>query len=149
MRAEILGKTGKKKIFTWLRDRFGFKGEIPYGFLKIQGRIKVLSRDFQNFTVKGLGIEDLGLLFAEWKGDRLMLTIEGSQIVGPEATKNVLELDAEQMVEWMTGGVLRSVEGLEEGAIILKHNRDFLGCGELSRGKIWSSIPPHRRIKGR
>ncbi|MFW6110855.1 MAG: methyltransferase RsmF C-terminal domain-like protein [Thermoproteota archaeon] len=147
MRAEILGKKDKEKIFEELKDRFGFVGELPYGFLRIQDRIKVVSRDFRDIQLEGLVIEDLGLLFGEWVEGKLILSIEGSQMIGPNASKNVIELDFNQMKRWMTGGAI-NIESreLEEGPVILKHKRDFLGCGKLSQGKIWSTIPPHRRI---
>lgn len=150
MRAKILGRTGKKRVYQELRDRFGFKGKLPYGFLKIQERVKVLSRGFKDVKVEGLAIENLGLLFGEWREEGLFLTIEGSQMVGPKATKNVLELNSDQLREWMTGGGIKvKRRGLEKGIVIVKHKRDFLGCGRLFQGKIWSSIPPHRRIRKR
>lgn len=148
MRAKILDKAEKKRIFEELKARFGFEGKLDYGFLKLHSKVKVLSKDFKDVSLEGLTIENLGLLFGEWLEGRLKLSVEGSQIVGPHATRNVLELDGEQLREWMTGGVLKPEEpGLEEGFVILKHGQDFVGCGKLSKGRIWSSIPPHRRIK--
>lgn len=148
MRAEILGRAERKGLFQELKESFGFEGKLPYGFLRIQERVKVLSRDFKNFKVEGLTIENLGLLFGKWVDEGLILTLEGSQMVGRKATKNVLELGSDQAGTWMTGGGIE-VEGkrLEGKIVIIKHNGDFLGCGKISQGRIWSPIPPHRRVR--
>lgn len=149
MRAKILNKAEKKKIFEELRVRFCFDGKLDYVFVELRKKIKILSKDFKDIDLQDLQIENLGLLFAERLEDGLKLSIEGSQLVGPYATTNILELDTEQLKQWMTGGVLRIKENtkLEEGFVILRHCQDYVGCGKLSNGRLWSSIPLHRRTK--
>ena len=112
------------------------------------GKIKILNKQVLSLNLEGLRVENVGLYFARWDGKEVRLSIEGSQIVGKKAKKNVLELSEDEAMEWMRGKNLEVGErSVEEGFVILKHKDDFLGCGRYKNGRILSFVPKWRRIK--
>jgi len=147
---EIVRKSKKKRILEYLKRRFNFTKKLDFVFFQdSKGRIRVASKDFLKLKTEGMRIENLGLYFGRWDGSELRLSIEGSQIVGRDAKKNVLNLDDEKALEWMSGRNIEVKARVENGFVILKHNKDFLGSGRFLDGKVVSFIPKERRIKPR
>lgn len=149
MRAKILDRSERSRIYGYLSDRYGLKSELDLGFLSLRKYIRVISKDITKINIRNMRIENLGLLFGEWILEDFMLSIEGSQLVGPHADRNVAELDDAQFNAWMRGGKLTIDDvksDLEDGFVIIKYGYDYAGCGELSNGEIWSSLPAQRRI---
>ncbi|MFP3951614.1 MAG: hypothetical protein ACLFVP_05700 [Candidatus Bathyarchaeia archaeon] len=149
MRAKILDRAERGRLYRHLADRYGLSIELDLGFLQFRNYVRVISRDITMIALHGMRITNLGLLFGEWIENNLSLSIEGSQLVGPHADRNVVELDETQFVTWLRGGVLKldaAEQGLEDGFVIIRHGYDYAGCGELSDGTIWSALPAHRRI---
>lgn len=70
------------------------------------------------------------------------------QAFGRYASKNIVELRSEEEVlEFMSGGIVRGVFDVEEGFVIVKFRDDILGCGLYSRGTLKSRIPKVWRVK--
>lgn len=144
----LLKKSEKKKLLDFLKQRFEFTEKLYHYFIKSgRNKIRIISKDFERVDLRGMKVEILGLYFARWDKDELRLSIEGSQIVGKCAKKNVLELNKNQANEWMSGkNFIVDAKNIEEGFVILKYGEDFLGCGKLLKNKIWSYIPKWRRV---
>ena len=79
--------------------------------------------------------------------NEIRLSIEGSQIIGPKAAKNVVEINEEQTKEWLKGEDLE-IDGKSNysGFVIIKHNADFLGTGKYKENKILNYVSKSRRI---
>ena len=105
----------------------------------------MMARDVDKIPREGLRVNSLGLYVAEVKGDQLRLSIEGSQLIGPIAKRNVHEIDKEQLKEWFQGKDIK-IEKEYEGFVILKHNNDFVGSGKFKEGFILNFVPKARRI---
>ena len=75
----------------------------------------------------------------------LRLSIEGSQIIGKKATKNIHELGDNEIREWLKGYDL-DCKGIN-GYKLIKHKDDFYGVGFASNDKIKNFVPKYRRIK--
>ena len=82
--------------------------------------------------------------FEEKNGFRLSL--EGAQIIGPHAKKQVLELNEEQLKEWFNGQNLKT-ESIDKGFTLLKRKNDYVGCGFMSNGIVYNFIPKNRRLR--
>ena len=76
----------------------------------------------------------------------LRLSIEGSQILGKQATKNILEVTDEQAAQWFSGQDIQTESGLK-GFVLVKHKQDFLGCGNLANRVLHNYLGKERRIK--
>ena len=76
----------------------------------------------------------------------MRLSIDGIHLLQDQITKNMFELNEEQMLEWMHGSELQIKSG-EKGFLIMKYKEDFLGTGKASEEKISNFIPKNRRLR--
>ena len=125
-------------------------GKVPELFSKlafIQGKEKIyaITRDVGEIDLKKLRINSIGLYIAEVKNDQLRLSIEGAQLIGPSATKNVCEINTEQLKKWFKGEDIE-VEKEYSGFAILKHGNDYVGSGKYKEGYILNFVPKARRL---
>lgn len=108
--------------------------------------IFLISRDIEKLDLPKLRIDSLGLYFGQLRNDGLRLSIEGSQLVGKAAAKNVVELNDGEFKLWLGGNDLE--KGLDNcsGYVLIKHSSDFIGCGKCKDGKILNFVPKARRV---
>ncbi len=153
----ILTKKEKTKIENLLKDQFGIN-KIP-GILNKRGEEKIFIFQGNMFPkeIKELEqltqIERVGIYFAKIFRDRqgqkqIRLSIEGTQILKDQFTKNIFELDDELLQKWMQGQELNIKTG-KKGFLIMKYKDDFLGTGKASEEKIGNFIPKSRRLKSK
>ncbi|MBR9702545.1 hypothetical protein GOV10_00780 [Candidatus Woesearchaeota archaeon] len=137
---KVLNSKERKRIHQQLNEQYGFEGKLGDALLlnENKGRLYVVNQEVMDFDSEGMRIESIGLYVGTKMNDGLRLTIEGSQIVGPSATKNVFELSDEQHHGWLRGRDLDLPEDFVlEGWLILKHKNeatgvfDFLGSGKV------------------
>ncbi len=88
---------------------------------------------------------DRGLYFGRMESNGIRLSIEGSFLVGPRATKNVLELDEERAKRYLAGESIQ-IDTELEGWIILKWGSYYLGTGRIKWGRVYNYIPKERRL---
>ena len=118
------------------------------GFLEGKnGDIFLISRDIERLDLEHLRIDSLGLYFGEQKNSELRLSIEGSQLIGKSATRNVDEIDDSEFKDWIHGNDLEKSPDNCSGYVLVRHNSDFIGCGRCKEGKILNFVPKARRIK--
>lgn len=157
MTIHILSKNEKIQVENLLKNQFGIKS-IP-GILNKKGaeKIFIFQGDMFPKEIKELEqltqIERVGVYFAKIFQDKqgyehIRLSIEGTQILGNQFTKNIFELNEEQAEKWMQGEELNIKTGKRE-FIIMKHKQDFLGTGKASEEKIGNFIPKSRRLKSK
>jgi NOL1/NOP2/fmu family ribosome biogenesis protein len=91
-----------------------------------------------------------GFYFGKLKrNEKIQLSVEGSQLVGKNANKNIAILNDENISRFMEGleckwEILINCE--TNNFVLIKHVKDFFGCGILRENKIESLIPKARRI---
>ena len=151
---KILNQNEKRQIERKLEEQFGIK--------KVQGQI--IQRGAERlFLFQGsldekqikrieykIPIERAGVYFAkiirEKDQEKIRLSIEGTQILKDQITKNTFELNEEQLEQWMKGNELNIKTGKKE-FLIMKYKDNLLGCGKASAEKISNFIPKNRRLK--
>ena len=162
MRQKILNSKSRKLILSMLEERFAFNKETlqDYVFIQSGDRIYITNRELELLPLKDLRIDNIGLYLAsiepKFNHAKIRLSIEGSQIVGKTAKKNVLSINREDMKSWILGKDIQ-VENVdynsncEPGFIILKFHDNFdhfLGCGLMTNeGVVKNYIPKERRLK--
>ena len=141
----VLSKTDVKKILRQLKAQFGIEDfGLDYIFTKSsKDRIFVVNKDLEKINLSDYNINTAGLYIAKEEIDGVRLTIEGSQILGPKATKNVLVLDNAE--DWLRGKNIE-IESEMKGYVIVKHCKDFLGCGRINKKRLQNFIPKARRL---
>ena len=145
---KLLNKKEVKSVLNKIKNQYDIKElNLEYLFYKNnKDKIFIISKDFKKLNSINLRINDLGLYFARIQNNKIRLTIEGSQLIENKATKNILEVNKEQLFQWMKGSDLDIETGNNE-FVLIKHKNDFLGTGKAVEGKILNYIPKNRRIK--
>ena len=130
-----------------LEKRFGFKKKIEYAFLiNNKNRIYIINKEFSNIDITKLKINSLGLYFGETRDGEIRLSIEGSQLIGNDCPENVLELTEKEAKEWLRGTDIEK-DVKNRGYVLMKYEKDFLGCGRAVENKILNFVPKNRRIR--
>ena len=142
----------REKILKQLNQQFGIKN-VPFSLARLgKERIIVFSGDISDREVLNLDrvahIEGIGLYFAKEQMDGIRLSIEGSQILSNQITKNIFELDEKQAEQWMLGNEI-NIKTDKRGFFIMKFKDDFLGTGKISAEKISNFVPKNRRLKSK
>ena len=144
-----LSNKEKKLLLKKIEKPYGIQDlKLDYLFFKNnEGKLFIVNKEFRNLDTENLNVNSIGLYFCRLEKE-LRLSIEGSQIIGPFAKKNVLEISDQQANEWLRGNDLEDIkEKLDETFVILKNKKDFIGSGRLKEGKILNYVPKERRIK--
>lgn len=144
---KFLNKKEIKKILTLIKQQYDADVNLDYIFLKNQeDKIFIVSKDLAKINLDELRINRVGIYIAKLEKQGIRLTIEGSQLIGKEAKKNILEIDESQVKSWLNGNDLTTNEKLNS-FVIIKHKNDFLGSGYYKEGRILNYTPKERRIK--
>ena len=144
---KILNNREIKEILKLVERQWNAKVKMDYGFLKnTKGRIFIISKDIAGIDTSKLRLNSAGMYFCEIDNKGIRLSIEGSQLIGSNATKNVVELDEDEVKKWFKGEDLeKNCDGCS-GFVILRHKNDFLGTGKYANGKILNYVGKSRRI---
>ena len=160
---KYFNKTEKEKLLRQLNEQFGIE-EIPGQIAKFgKERIILFSKEISEKDIQVLDktsrIEGIGVYFAKVDEDNneIRLSIEGTQLLKNQITKNIFELEEKQAEQWMMGQeiLLDDIKtfpeggrgGIKKGFFIIKFKDDFLGTGKISENKISNFVPKSRRLK--
>jgi len=141
----ILNSKETKKLLERIKMQYGIKElKFDYSFMLNKDKLYAVSKDF-DFNATGRGINNAGVYFARIIDGKIRLSIEGSQIIGEHAEKNIIEINSEQITKWVAG---IDVEVKEEydGFVLVKYKDDFFGSGKIADGRLLNFVPKERRI---
>ncbi|MBD3318993.1 hypothetical protein GF342_03730 [Candidatus Woesearchaeota archaeon] len=147
----ILNNKDAKKMFELLKKQWGCKlSDLLKEFSVIlteKKKIYILRRECDELPARI--INSAGLYIANVRDEQVRLSIEGSQLLGPRAIKNVVTLSDEQAYHWIRGQDL-PLDASGSGFQIVRHlvgsSIDFMGCGHLKDGVLSNYVPKTRRI---
>lgn len=163
----VLERKDKKAFLQLLKKQFDFNDKLDYTFLiNNKNKVFIVNKDIANIDLEKITLNSAGLYIAEFRNNEIRLSIEGSQLIGKEAKKNIIELDEKQARDWLKGKDIErlSFQGKtnlekmrgesehfdkttkEQGFVILKHNKDYLGSGKAKENKILNFVPKTRRL---
>lgn len=138
-----------KKIKKILLEQYSIKEKLDYVFYITQNNdLYIINNAMREINIEKLRINTIGIYVGELKDDELRLSIEGSQIIGKLAKKNIYEIDSKLARMWMYGLDIPCKENYGKTLVIIKNkeNGDFLGSGRYKEGKILNHVPKGRRI---
>ena len=149
---KFFNQSEKDRILKQLEHQFGIK-ELPFELARLgKERIIVFSGNISGREILNIDevahIEGIGLYFAKEQTDGIRLSIEGSQLLSNQITKNIFELDEKQAEQWMLGQEI-SIKTDKKGFFIMKFKDDFLGTGKASENRITNFVPKQRRLKSK
>ena len=108
-----------KEIHNKLEEQFGYKQKLDYLFyINKDNKLFLMTKDFQKLDLSKLRVNSFGLYFGELEKTGLRLSISGSQLIGKNADKNILEIN--KIEEWLNGQNLECNKELK-GWFIVKY----------------------------
>ncbi len=144
----ILNSREIRDIVSKLEKQYGCTLAFDFAFLMDSNdKIFIVDRDVSQIDFEKLRINSVGLYFAEvTKNGEIRLTMEGSQIVGQFARKNVVDLDEGQVRRYFLGEEV-AVETDASGFVLLRFHGDLFGAAKYKEGKILNYLPKYHRTK--
>lgn len=151
---KFLNSKESKHIYELLEQQFGFTGKLELIFMLAEKkeRVYVFNKDLGRVVLSKLLIDSMGLYFASFFDNKIRLTIEGTQILGSQCTKNIIDVNKKEMQTWLMGekliiSALQTPPAVEPGAfVIIRYGKDYLGCGKVAGDLILNYIPKTRYI---
>ncbi len=147
---QVIKSNEKKKILSQLNEQFGITSLphllIRFGKEKIRAFSGNLSADELRTLDKYLRIETAGIYIAKQHPEGIRLTIDGVSLFKNQITKNILEIDNKEAMEWFKGNDL--IMELDRGFKVIKNDGELIGCGKSTGEKITNFVPKERRVKG-
>ncbi|MCH7568400.1 MAG: hypothetical protein IIA87_03180 [Nanoarchaeota archaeon] len=148
MNIKFLRASNKKKIVRELEEQFGVT-ELPYilietGKEKIRGFSGNMTKDEILELSKIANVEIIGLYLLKKERD-LRLSLDATQVLASQISKNIIEINNEQFNFWIRGKNLDI--RTKEGVYVVKYKSDFVGCGVSNGKKIFNYVPKERRIR--
>jgi len=136
---------GRERRVLEQRLKAQYSAKIPENLevvLQSKKEFRLTTREALQVDIESLNPQGIGLKIAKETKHGIMLSIEGAQLLKPEA--KIINLSLDQAYSWVRG---RNLDiKAPEGYVILKYDGYYLGCG-LSRGEhIKNLYPKHRRI---
>ena len=145
MKERFLSKRQAKKIIELIEQQWGCRFGDDYVFLEKENKVYITKHEIEAVPFEHMRVNSIGLYLAEIKDSSIRLSIEGSQLIGPRAIRNVVELTSEETNRWVQGEDLeKDVDSA--GFVIMRSGQDYLGCGKPKQGRILNFIPKSRRL---
>ncbi len=149
MKFKILNSGERDEVLSSLKEQFGVEESLRLVFLLQENKRKlyVVNEDVVPFLDE-FKVNRTGVYFGKYyEGVGVRLSLDGSQIVGPLASKNVFELEDGDVSDWMNGRKIPlSGEEQRRGFQIVKNGSDFLGCGKVIDEELKPYVPKNRRL---
>lgn len=143
---KVLGSRDIKFYREYIKNQWGADFDEDFVFLySNKDRIYLADKGVGLVDWSKMRINTVGLYFGEMHKGVLRLSIEGSQLVGPLAAKNIAVIPDDMVLPWFRGNDI-PFEGEGTGFVLVKNKNDFLGCGHLKEGKILNFVPKARRL---
>ena len=150
MRARFLTRKEMREINSLLEEQHGCNFDLDnYHYMEtVKGDLNMISRDVERVDYNNINEVAAGLYVADIKG-QFRLSLEGTQLLGKKANKNIIELDEEEWTRWILREDISSerFNTLEKGYYIIRHKEDYFGCGFIQEGKLKSFVPKSRSLQ--
>lgn len=143
----IINEEWESHVWNLLFSQFGISKLKGVRFLQSgKKRIRLISETASSLLTDVPYTGSTGLYVGEYSPRAVRLTMDGAMLLGQYATKQIIQLTAEQAKEWMQGESI-NYENKQRGYVIVYYKEDILGCGSLSQGLLHSFVPKKRRPK--
>lgn len=153
MKAEILilNSKDKKHIRQHLTLEFGITSlpdNMVFFCLNKKERVYACNKEIFDVEQESLRVNSFGLYFGTFMPDGFRLSIEGVQLIGHLANKNVFLIDDSQFEAYLKGENLDCFqEEFQKEYVIVKHDNDFLGVGKVKNNIFTNHLPKSRQLK--
>jgi len=147
---QLLNAKERKRLLAQLEAQFGCDASVLKGYRfreNARGRIFVANEElFERFDLEVMKTDSVGLyVCTRLSNGALRMSVEGSQLIGPSSTKNVLTLDDAEFAKWIRGNDVAKVTDLK-GFVLVRHGEDFCGCGKPVLDEKSGTVTVHNYV---
>lgn len=149
MKVRFIKSPEKRKILAELEEIYGIK-DLPYllietGKRKIRAYSGHLSKDELLQLGKTVNVELLGMYLINTRDEEPRINFDAISLLRSKITKNIMEIDKEQLEKWIRGHDLEIKAS--RGIVIIKYDGELIGVGKSNEEKIFNYVPKERKIK--
>ena len=132
----FLNSKEAKEIAKMINDQWDAEFSFDdFVIRNLKDKVYIVSRDLEQIDYKTYNIEQFGLYIAHInERNEIRLSIEGSQLIGPKAKKNVIEIGKLSRL-WMAGQDIPFKTSCT-GMVIVKDGEDYLGSGKVMNKEV-------------
>ncbi|MEM5836132.1 MAG: hypothetical protein QW040_04100 [Candidatus Aenigmatarchaeota archaeon] len=113
-------------------------------------KIWIASKEVFELDSSKLRVNALGLYLGKLKrNEKIQLSVEGAQLVGEKAKKNIAIINEENLEKYLQGfdfSAHKLINCEKNNFVLLKFREDFVGTGILRENYIENILPKARRI---
>ena len=149
--AIFLEDDDRHKLLQELETIYGIPPNVfnRYEFV-VRGKrqkIWVVRSAVREFSVFDLKPVYYGMYFAKKDKTGLRLTMNGAQIFGHVATKNIVDLNRHQYLNYLSGEKITDLdpEALQ-GYVLLRYKNRIFACGKATKEGILNYVPKSRQL---
>jgi len=148
----FLNRKERQKIFDSLEECYGFSDSSIFDKYEILSKEKdddsekifILSKSVVELDFQNLRIDSMGLYFGEFKKGQFRLSIDGSHLIGKYCSKNVIDLDRDQLNKYISG---EDVDfEYENSFVLVRSGSDYFGSARIKDNVIFNHMPKERRV---
>jgi len=149
---EFLKSKAKGELMNYLKKVYAcedFLSDFVVAKGSKKNKIWIMSKELIEFDYGKIKLDSAGLYFGREDSGKIRLSIEGAQIVGKSAKKNIVYLDEGELSKYIKGENVKPSEiiACEEGEYVLvKYKEDVVGCGKFKEGILINILPKSRKI---
>ncbi len=148
MNIHFIKSSEKKEIIEELKENFGIE-ELPFLLLesgreKIRGFTGSLSKEEILEFGQIAYVEGVGLYLLR-REEALRMGFDATQILASQITKSIVDINEEQARNWLRGYDIEIQS--PRGVVVVRFEKDFLGCGKSTGERIVNHVPKERRLK--
>lgn len=147
----ILDHSERKILEKLLYDQHGVREAFREFILVMGGGGKIRATTPETIEVarKLRKVLQIGLYVAKCRKNKyeVFLSIDGSQLLNAQLSKNIVELGEEECREWMRGAPIKLSTDINGKYVVGRIDKIYLGSARVSRdGKAYPQIAAWRRI---
>jgi len=156
MQTRVLSREEVREVENLIRENYGCSIDLTRFIVMRtkEDKIRISSKEVARYlNMKKARVLTVGLYLGKLKRNRkIQLSVEGAQMLGEVATKNVAVISPEDVHTFLKGGNVEPVKLLNcepNNFVLVKSQEHVLGTGILRKGERWyveNLLPKARRM---
>ncbi len=144
MARSFLNSKQKKVILKMLINQFSYEDESLYHLIKDKDDLYMINSSLEGLDLDKLRIRQIGIRVGKINDDKIILSIQGSQLLGPKCNDNIIDVSVADRRLYLKGEDLESK--YKNGIYLLRCDNTFFGCSKLIDGVLRNNIERYRQI---
>lgn len=148
----ILSSKEKNELLKAIQQMYGcsdiFSDYVVFK-TSTKEKIWITTREALRINTEKLRVQSVGLYIGRIDRGVVRLSIEGAQIVGKTATKNIVEISKESLWDFLRGFDVtaeKKINTEDKSYVIVKYGEDILGIAKLVGDKLQNILPKSRKL---